>query len=82
MKDQEKIFAKALLDPAVPALKTRSLPPSGADAPTTRLILTGLFIELVTLESPSSLQQFGSKFELKLALCEEPVSARSDKFRV
>jgi hypothetical protein len=45
---------------------------------TTQLMLVGMFIEFVKLESPSSILQIGSELELKFRLCEQSISAKFD----
>ena len=45
---------------------------------TTQLMLVGMFIEFVKLESPSSILQFGSELEVKFRLCEQSISANFD----
>jgi hypothetical protein len=45
---------------------------------TTQLMLVGMFIEFVKLESPSSILQFGSELEVKFRLCEQSISAKFD----
>ena len=78
LQDQEKLFAKSLMNMSVPRMCERSLPPSGSTQMTTQLLFAGMFVEFVRLESPSALLAFGSELEVRFRLCEQDVSARID----
>ena len=78
LQDQEKMFARNLLNPALPKLSERRLPPSGVEKMTTRLVLAGMFIEFESFESPSALAHFGSKFDIRFRLCEEAIAVAFD----
>eukprot|EP00960_Hanusia_phi_P038906 753656-Hanusia_phi.AAC.7 len=76
--DQEKIFVRSISDPSIPAMSERQLPPGGINIVTTRLYLSGIFIELLQIDSCSSLSFFGKKFEIKFKLLDEDVITSLD----
>ena len=81
LEDQEKLFARAVLDPALPRVAERSLPPGGAPTPggglsATQLLVAGMFVEVASVEAPTALLAFGRKFELRFYLCGGPVAMR------
>lgn len=76
LQDQEKIFARSVLHSSAPLVCERTLPPEGAATMISKMLFTGMFIEVVKIECPSALLDFGSKFELQFRLCEQQTQIR------